>query len=91
MHQPRKPHLEAAICVLKFIKVAPSQGLFFPTNKTLKSYCDSDWTSCRTTRKSILGYCVFIVESLISWISKKQSNVRLHKQNIEPWQPFVWN
>jgi hypothetical protein len=31
LQTPRKPHMDAAIRILRYIKVAPSQGLFFPT------------------------------------------------------------
>jgi len=41
---PRKPHWDAAIRVLKYIKGSPGQGLILPSenNLTLTTYCDSD-------------------------------------------------
>ena len=41
---PRKPHWDAAIRVLKYIKGSLWQGLLFPSENNLKltAYCDSD-------------------------------------------------
>ncbi|KAK2995291.1 hypothetical protein RJ640_013500 [Escallonia rubra] len=77
MHEPRKPHWDAAIRILKYIKGNPGQGLLFPStnNLALKAFCDSDWGGCHTTRRSVTGYCIFLGNSLVSWKSKKQANV----------------
>ena len=77
IQDPRKPHWDAAIRVLKYIKGSPGQGLLLPSenNLTLTAYCDSDWGGCQTTRRSVSGYCIFLGSSIISWKSKKQTNV----------------
>ncbi|KAI9180620.1 hypothetical protein LWI28_006665 [Acer negundo] len=68
MHQPRRLHMEAALCVVRYLKSALGQGLFFFSNNDfkLRAYCDSDWIGCPLTRRSTSGYYVFLGPSLIS-------------------------
>ena len=77
MHQPCKLHMEAALRVVRYLKNALGQGLFFSSNSDfrLRAYCDSDWAGCPITRRSTTGYCVFLSPSLVSWRSKCQKTV----------------
>ncbi|KAL7617822.1 hypothetical protein Lser_V15G02568 [Lactuca serriola] len=73
----RQPHLQAVHHLLRYIKHNLSQGLFFSTRPSLqlKAFSGSDWAGCVDTRRSVIGFCVFLGESLISWKSKKQTIV----------------
>ena len=53
MHEPRKCHMESALCVVKYLKGAPGRGLFFSSNNDfrLRAFCDSDWAGCPLTRR----------------------------------------
>ena len=77
MSSPKVPYLQAAYRILKYLKKTPGQGLFLSARSELqlKSYCDADWVAYPNTRRSIIGFCVFLGDSLISWKSKKQQVV----------------
>jgi len=73
LDKPTIAHYNAAIRILKYIKRAPSLGLFFSSSSSahLKAFCDSDWGTCSDSRQSVTNFSVYIGNSLISWKSKK--------------------
>ena len=60
--KPTIAHYNAAIRILKYIKGAPSLGLFFSftTSVHLKAFCDSDWGTCSDSRQSMTGFSVYL-------------------------------
>ncbi|XP_048494768.1 uncharacterized mitochondrial protein AtMg00810-like [Beta vulgaris subsp. vulgaris] len=77
LSSPRKPHFQAALHVVKYLKGTLNLGLFYPseTEHHLYGYSDADWGSCMHSGRSLTGYCVFLGSSLISWKTKKQKVV----------------
>jgi len=44
MHDPRKPHMDAVLCILRYLKSAPGKGLLFSKNDHLRveAFRDAD-------------------------------------------------
>ena len=68
MHNPHKPHLAALKLILCYVHGTLDLGLHLRTSSQseLVVYLDADWASCPDTRKSTLGYTVFLGDNLIS-------------------------
>lgn len=75
MHQPRHPHHEAVILVLRYIKSSPGKGIFLPSYRSFSilGYCDSGWASYPMTHRSTTGY--FTVLGIVLSIGKRRSNL----------------
>ncbi|GAB2279700.1 hypothetical protein Dimus_039365 [Dionaea muscipula] len=77
MSKPTDMHMNAANHLMRYLKNAPGQGIFFSKHSKLelKAYCDADWASCPMSRKSLTGYCIMLGDSLIAWKAKRQDVV----------------
>ncbi|XP_061336428.1 uncharacterized mitochondrial protein AtMg00810-like [Gastrolobium bilobum] len=82
---PCAHHLTAAHRVLRYLKNAPANGVFYPSHGSfsIRAFADFDWASCPLTRKSVTGFCVFIGDSLVSWRSKKQTTISRSSSEAE--------
>lgn len=70
-------HMKVVIKLVKYLKNSQGQGILFSTTSplTLSAYCDAEWGGCKNSRQSLIGYCVLLGNSLLSWKSKKQPTV----------------
>ncbi|OIT27757.1 putative mitochondrial protein, partial [Nicotiana attenuata] len=77
MQTPRHLHLVAVRLIIRYLSGTSTRGLFFPSGSPiqLNAFSDSDWAGCPDTRRSVMGWCMFLGDSLISWKSKKQDRV----------------
>ena len=85
MQDPRTPHLQAAIRLLRYLKQDPTLRVYLSNDPdcTMKAYCDSDRAICPNSRKSVSEYFVFLGDSPISWKCKKQETISLSSTEAE--------
>ena len=74
---PRTSHRQAVKRIMRYLRFTPAFGLWYSAASTLSlcGYSDADFAGCRLDRKSTSGTCQFLGSSLVSWSSRKQSNV----------------
>jgi hypothetical protein len=83
---PTRAHLVAAKGVLRYLAGTIHLSLSFPSDlskfpDTIRPYTDlcglsdADWASDESDRKSVSGYCFYLLNSLVSWSSRKQRTV----------------
>ncbi|XP_071740086.1 uncharacterized mitochondrial protein AtMg00810-like [Rutidosis leptorrhynchoides] len=68
MHAQLSSHLKAAFRVLRYLKGSPGTGITISKsdNLAVSAYVDSDYAKCSMLKKSVIGYCIFLGNSLIS-------------------------
>ena len=76
---PKETHVLAMKRILRYLKGTTDFGLWYPKGNdlTLVSYTDADWEGIIDDRKSTSGASFYLDDSLVSWLSKKQSLVSL--------------
>ncbi|WZY79820.1 hypothetical protein YC2023_026204 [Brassica napus] len=79
MQEPRKPHLEAAKKIHKYVKTTLGMGLMYKYNAkvSLHGFTDTDFGGDLDDRKSTLGFVFLCGDTSISWCSKKKATVLL--------------
>uniref|UniRef100_A0A2N9EY92 Reverse transcriptase Ty1/copia-type domain-containing protein n=1 Tax=Fagus sylvatica TaxID=28930 RepID=A0A2N9EY92_FAGSY len=77
MAAPRSLYYAAVLRILRYLKDTLFHGLHLSSqlSLTFQAYSDADWAGDLTNRRSTIGYCFLLGNSLISWRSKKQSVV----------------
>ena len=63
--------------MVRYLKGNPGQGILLRahTDLTVEAWCDSDWSSCPTSRRSLTGWFITLGGSPISWKTQKQDCV----------------
>ena len=82
---PKESYLNAVKRIILYLLGTNNIGLWYPKNSTcnLIGYSDSDFSDCKTDRKSISGTCHFIGSTLVSRHSKKHNSVALSTAEAE--------
>nr|GEX02989.1 ribonuclease H-like domain-containing protein [Tanacetum cinerariifolium] len=81
----REPHLSALKRILCYVKGPLDHGiqLYAFTKYSHTSYLNVDWAGCPNTRRSTLGYCVFLGDNLLLWSSKWQNTLSQSSAEVE--------
>jgi hypothetical protein len=84
LSNPGQAHMDAAMQVLRYLKGTRKLGLKYNrSGGDLNGYTDSDWASCRDTRKSVGGYVFEYAGAAVSWKCKRQPVVALSTAEAE--------
>lgn len=85
IQSPRKPHVDAVKRILRYVKSTVSEGVFYKKGVPIKlsGYCNADWATDSSTRRSISGFCFSLGSGSVTWASKKQPTVALSSTEAE--------
>ena len=69
MQAPRKPHLDAARRILRYVKSTLQYGLFYEAGCKIQvhGYTDADWAGSISDRRSTSGFMFSLGSATISW------------------------
>jgi hypothetical protein len=83
--EPKHVHLVVAKHVMRYLMGTLDCGLSYDGDHdfTLSGYTNSDWAGSVSDRKSTSGCCFSLGSTMISWQSRKQSNIALSKTEAE--------
>ena len=74
MYNPGERHMNAVMCILRYLKFAPGKGILFTKNvdcQSVDAYTNTDWVGVVDDRRFTSGYFTFVGGNLVTWRSKK--------------------
>ena len=82
---PKESHLKVVKRILRYLHGTSQYGLWYSKGSdcNLVGYTDSDFSGCKSDRKSTSGTCHMFSNALVSWHSKKQVSVTLSTAGAE--------
>jgi hypothetical protein len=84
LSNPGKTHMDAAMHVLSYLAGTRLLGLKYSRDGGgIEAFVDSDWASCKDTRKSVGGHLFKLAGAAISWKCKRQAVVALSTSEAE--------
>ncbi|GKC17606.1 ribonuclease H-like domain-containing protein, partial [Tanacetum coccineum] len=78
MHAPLKSHFDIALRLLKYLKLAPGNGIQYLKRQNvfdIKAFSDSDWAKCPVTRRNYRSMAAATCE--IIWIVKVMKDLNI--------------
>ena len=91
---PKESHMTAAKRIIWYVDGTFDYGIWYSrdSNDCLAGYLDADWARYVNDRKSTSRGCFYLVNNLVSWMSKKQNSLcQLLKRSILQRVVFVLN
>ncbi|WVZ84177.1 hypothetical protein U9M48_031234 [Paspalum notatum var. saurae] len=81
---PRTSHRQAVKRIFRYLKFTPELGLWYSSGSSLslRRFSDADHAGCRIDRKSTSGTCQLLGTSLVSWSSRKHSQLLWMKATL---------
>ncbi|KAL3739333.1 hypothetical protein ACJRO7_020705 [Eucalyptus globulus] len=85
MEKPRKPHLDAAKCILRYVKKTFDFRLLYKkgSSSELVGHCDADYAGDQHTRQLTTRYSFNLGLVVVSWCSKRQLTASLSTTEAE--------
>ncbi|KAH7424153.1 hypothetical protein KP509_12G092900 [Ceratopteris richardii] len=91
MQNPTMLHWKVVKRIFRYLKGTSNYAMVFSksTHLLLKGFSDSDWEGDRNTRRSTSGFCFYLGDCLISWLSKRQPTIATSSCEAESRAAFT--
>ncbi|GJW51130.1 ribonuclease H-like domain-containing protein [Tanacetum coccineum] len=85
MQDPRELHFSTLKRILRYVRGTIYYGLRLHVSNAaqLTTYMDCAWAGFPVTRRSTIGYCVFLRDNLLSWSAKRQATLYISSTEAE--------
>ena len=85
MSSPTSDHWQGLKRILRYLQGTINYFLHIKssTDLDITGFSDADWATSIDDRKSMVGHCVFLGETLISWSLRKQNVVSRSSTELE--------